>query len=168
MTAIIRKGSGVPVSDAAWRQGERRQVPSHGNPQPPPSFRCSAPRRPGRLAERPRATGWSSRVARVPRTRSCAAWARPEVAGVKPEARRVQDGSVGPGHWQRSSPPIGVQQAPRCPLRVWEDLALRLGTGSSSTQECPKLGMLGASPWRALRGASRNQTGTAVRRLWIS
>ena len=35
---------------------------------------------------------------------------------------------VGPGHWQRSgtSDP-GVQQAPRCPLRVWEDLALRLG-----------------------------------------
>ena len=47
---------------------------------------------------------------------------------VKPEARRVQAGSVGPGHWQRSgtSDP-GTLQAPRCPLRVWVDLAPRLG-----------------------------------------
>lgn len=133
MTAIIRKGVTSPFP---MRLGVKERAPqdspSHRKPSatPPPAASGAPPHAGLGGWQSGRMRGWlvfgsHAYLAHGP-ARGVGATGSSRC--VKPEARRVQDGSVGPGHWQRSgtSDP-GVQQAPRCPLRVWEDLALRLG-----------------------------------------
>lgn len=84
-------------------------APATGNPQPRPfrRFRCSAPRWPGRLAERPHAQPAGLRVASVTRTRACERRERDRKQQV------CEAGGVAGADWQRGPRALAAVGHPR-------------------------------------------------------